>query len=138
MIKVDRIDFQRLDVVYTLIVDSYQRVLMVQNKDSWSLPGGKREKGETLIEAAIRETKEETGFNAKIEGIVNVNECLDRFHVFFVTFKGWIVDGKKESVNDLEIQCVDWKNINQAQQLMPWYGDLQQLLLNRARYHLES
>ena len=36
------------------------------NPSCWNLPGGKREKGETVQEAVIREVKEETGLDATI------------------------------------------------------------------------
>ena len=35
----------------------------IYGPDSWCLPGGKQEYGETLFEAAVRETKEETNLD---------------------------------------------------------------------------
>jgi 8-oxo-dGTP pyrophosphatase MutT (NUDIX family) len=35
------------------------------SSDAWGLPGGKAEPGETLVEALIREVKEETGCTIK-------------------------------------------------------------------------
>lgn len=35
----------------------------IYEPDSWCLPGGKQEYGETLFEAAVRETKEETNLD---------------------------------------------------------------------------
>ncbi|TBW84603.1 NUDIX hydrolase, partial [Staphylococcus epidermidis] len=57
-----------LKVVYALIQNQERKVLLVNNTDGggWSLPGGKVEKEETLIEALKREVMEETGLNAKI------------------------------------------------------------------------
>jgi ADP-ribose pyrophosphatase YjhB (NUDIX family) len=40
----------------------------------WSLPGGSLEAGESPREAASRELMEETGFTAKIEGLLNTIE----------------------------------------------------------------
>jgi 8-oxo-dGTP pyrophosphatase MutT (NUDIX family) len=44
------------------------RVLVVHRPhyDDWSLPKGKLDAGETIIEAALREVKEETGLDCRI------------------------------------------------------------------------
>jgi 8-oxo-dGTP diphosphatase len=121
-----------------LIVDeTSEKVLMVQNENSWSLPGGAREQGETLEEAAIREVKEETGFEIVVEGIVNINERLAKTHDLFVTFKGRIVGRRLFYQADAEIQQVRWIELEEAQELMPWYGDFRKLLSNYARYNAE-
>lgn len=66
----------RVDVAYALIYnEDKEEILMVNNKGrSGSLPGGAVEKGETLGQVVIRETKEETGLTIEIENVVEVNE----------------------------------------------------------------
>lgn len=129
---------ERLDVVYVFIFDEKrERILMVLNEKSWSLPGGKREAGETIQQAAIREVKEETGYEVIVEGVININERITNQHVLFITFRGRIIGGELMVGNDPEIQHVVWMPMSQAQQLMPWYGDLKELLTNHARYFAE-
>lgn len=115
---------RRIDVASVLILDEERkRVLMVQNEELWSLPGGKREDAETLRQAAIRETKEETGYDIEVEGVVRVSERMSTKHVVFFTFRGRIVGGGM-ATEDPEIQRIEWKDLDEAERLMPWYGDL--------------
>lgn len=55
---------------FSIIFDEQGRVLLCHRRDmdAWNLPGGGAESGELPTEAAIRETKEETGLDVVIEG----------------------------------------------------------------------
>ncbi len=51
-----------VDCAGGIIINSNQEAVIVnQNHDSWSLPKGHVDEGETILEAAIREIYEETG-----------------------------------------------------------------------------
>ncbi|MGH8793647.1 MAG: NUDIX domain-containing protein [Stackebrandtia sp.] len=54
--------------------DDRFQVLLIQRSDNalWALPGGVLDFGETIAEAAVRETKEETGIDVKVVGIVGI------------------------------------------------------------------
>jgi ADP-ribose pyrophosphatase YjhB (NUDIX family) len=65
-----------------IVVDSQNRILLHRRSDSgnWALPGGTMDIGETFAESAIREVKEETGFDVCISHIVGIYS--DPGHVF--------------------------------------------------------
>jgi ADP-ribose pyrophosphatase YjhB (NUDIX family) len=57
-----------------VVMDDRGRLLLHRRADSgnWSLPGGMMELGETLGGAVVRETREETGLDVEITGILGI------------------------------------------------------------------
>ncbi len=68
----------------------------------WSVPGGLVEVGESLAEACIRETEEETGLKVEILELINVFDMIDRddsgkvrYHYVLIDFLAKPVGGKE-------------------------------------------
>jgi 8-oxo-dGTP diphosphatase len=84
--------------VGALIHDREGRILLIKrrfepNKGRWSLPGGLLETGETLMEAARREVREELGVEIEVEELFQVSEEIirdreakTRFHYVLVDY----------------------------------------------------
>ncbi|MEV6388910.1 NUDIX hydrolase [Nocardia xishanensis] len=56
------------------VLDDTDRVLLLQRSDNglWSIPGGGQDFGEYIAETAIRETREETGIDIQVTGLVGI------------------------------------------------------------------
>jgi len=108
--------------VNVIIVDDQKRILILKRNFAelhypslWDLPGGKVENGESLQEAAIRETKEECGLNMKIgKNCFYVYCCKDK-QLNIYGFKTKLVDGNvllSEEHTDFKWILKDgWKNL---------------------------
>ena len=98
----------------TLILDDEGRVLLVRRgsepyRGYWSLPGGHIEHGEDSLEAALRETVEETGIEPEIHGLAAIAEVIgaERHYVILVYWgRG---SGEPRPASDaLEAAWVGW------------------------------
>jgi ADP-ribose pyrophosphatase YjhB (NUDIX family) len=80
------------------IIFNGHRVLMVKRNQPpaqglWSIPGGKQEAGETLVEACRREIEEETGLVIEVKQLVAVVERrLEGFHYVILDFLAVLLD----------------------------------------------
>ena len=85
----------------------------------WSLPGGHIEPGETAGSAALREIREETGIQAELLGLVDINDVIMRrddgslrAHYLLTIFFGRWLAGEPVAADDcLEARFIDLDEI---------------------------
>ena len=75
-----------------ILFNKHQQVLLIKRDQAparglWSIPGGRLEPGETLLEACRREFYEETNLHVEVKQIVAVVERkLEGFHYVIIDF----------------------------------------------------
>jgi 8-oxo-dGTP pyrophosphatase MutT (NUDIX family) len=57
-----------------IVINDQDEILMIRRTDNgnWAVPGGGMDLGESITDTAVRETKEETGINCEITGLVGI------------------------------------------------------------------
>lgn len=77
------------------------------HKGQVSFPGGRRERGESAIDAALRETKEEVGLDASdIEVVATLNDAYSYYGDIVTPVVGIV----HRSLVDLQSDIVDYHN----------------------------
>jgi ADP-ribose pyrophosphatase YjhB (NUDIX family) len=71
-----------------VVVNDAGELLLIRRSDNgnWALPGGAMDLAESLVQAAVRETAEETGVQVEITGLVGI--YTDPKHVILYTSDG--------------------------------------------------
>jgi len=74
--------------VNVVVVNDAGEILMIRrtDNDNWAVPGGAIDLGESVAQAAVRETREESGIECEITGIVGIYS--DPKHVILYTSNG--------------------------------------------------
>src|SRR5215467_2192797 len=60
--------------VNVVVVNDAGQILFIKrsDNDNWALPGGAIDLGESMTQAGVRETKEETGIDCEIVGLLGI------------------------------------------------------------------
>lgn len=74
--------------VNVVVTNDADEILMIRrtDNDNWAVPGGAIDLGESVAQAAVRETREESGIECEITGIVGIYS--DPKHVLLYTSNG--------------------------------------------------
>ncbi len=104
-----------------LLDETKRKILLVKRAPNmtcanlWALPGGYLDRDETIAQGALREVKEETGYEAKINTLLQIIDSPlrrkeDRQNVEF-TYVAQIV--RQVAKPDREISAIRWFGLNQ-------------------------
>lgn len=84
-----------------VLFNRHQQVLLIKRNQPpaqglWSIPGGRLEPGESLVDACRREFYEETNLDIEVKNIVAVVERqLEGFHYVVIDYRVYLVDEEK-------------------------------------------
>ncbi|MCP3742030.1 NUDIX domain-containing protein [Rossellomorea sp. BNER] len=106
-----------------MVINEQKEILLIKGpRRGWEMPGGQVEEGESLKEAAIRETKEETGIDIEVLKFCGVFQNVGK-SICNTLFLAQPLGGKlTTSPESLEVgfypiekalEMVTWKNFRQ-------------------------
>ncbi|MGR6320355.1 NUDIX domain-containing protein [Micromonospora soli] len=110
--------------VTVFVQDEQGRVLLIQRTDNglWALPGGAQDFGEHIAETAVRETREETGIEVQVTGVVgiytNPNHVVEYSdgevrQQFSICFRSQYVGGAPTTSNESSaVRWVEWEALD--------------------------
>ena len=116
-----------------VVVRRGHRFLLTQEQkygSTWSIPGGRVEPGESIIQGAQREVLEETGVPVRIDGILRIEHAAtDTGARVRVLFTGTPLDDTPpKSVPDDESLCAAWLTIDEIRERKLRGAELRALL----------
>lgn len=112
-----------MKIVVGCVVKKDNKILMVQEGkkicyEQWNFPAGHVDEGETITDAAVRETYEETGCKVKLTGVLPISTVKNPNgeSVFHVRFTADMIE-ENIKVDGDEILDVKWLEIDEIKNM---------------------
>lgn len=113
---------ENADIAGVIVYNDERKYLFIQEKrpdvyGKWNLPAGKRNSGETTAQAAVREAREETGYQVKLLQNAPVFEKhLESVGRTFYMYEAKITSGSK-LIDPDEVLDVQWLSFDEVKAL---------------------
>jgi phosphatase NudJ len=107
--------------------DAFLLVHERKHGEGWYLPAGRVEPGETFLEAAVRETREESGIDVELTGVLRIQHnprgapASTRLRVFFLARAKDATQPPKSTADEHSLEA-GWFTLEEAGRL-PLRGD---------------
>ena len=94
--------------VGVVLLDSQDRIYLIKEEDKykiaqdrWNLPGGSVDGNESFIEAASRETKEETGYDVEITNLLGCYNAKKKGSYWaYIVFEAQLLNNETDCVDE--------------------------------------
>lgn len=128
-------------VVACVIINDDNEVLMMQEAKKscagkWYLPAGRMEKGETIIEATVREVLEETGLNCHPKTLLVVETAGGTWIRFVLTAA--VIGGELKTPAKADKESLQAKWISDLQEITLRANDIVPLIEKAQQYHKDK
>lgn len=108
-------------------LDQEEKYLLIQHENGghWSFPKGHVENDETEVETALREIKEETGINVRLNTDLRlktsylVKEDVEKEVIYFIG----LANDDKIQRQEIEVTDYQWLNYEEALELITYSSD---------------
>ncbi|MBN1439345.1 MAG: NUDIX domain-containing protein [Anaerolineales bacterium] len=105
------------------VIEEDKKILLVREsaapcRGKWSLPGGRALPGESILQTAVREIREETGIAAELTGLLYIDQMFDEGggRIRFV-FAGRAAGGGLKQIEDEHSLRAGWFDDEEAGRL---------------------
>jgi phosphatase NudJ len=132
-----------IKAIVTMLVEREGKFLLVQEskekrRNVWALPGGNVERDEPILEATLREVKEETGYDVAITGMLSFDQMRsfvpgERMNRFRFAFVGEIRDGDQKQSEDIHSIQSSWFSLDEIRSLEPRDTFVEEMIALRQR-----
>ncbi len=115
-----RLDDERYTQVSAYIFDEEDRLLIVRNDKTWTIPGGHPEEGETAIESLEREIMEEACVRVKDIEYLGAVEVIDKGDKYFQLRYTAKVDEVLSFISEFEISERKFVKLEELNKYITW------------------
>ena len=133
-----------MKIYVSTVVENEGKFILVREKKEqcygkWNIPSGHVEEDEFIIDAAIREVKEETNIDVELTGVIAVfNNMFENFNSISFVFSSNITKNNEINFNKNEIIEIKWFTFEEIKSMKEELRDYNYILESIKRYNEDN